>query len=295
MTDKPDAYEWWRNALAGNFGPVHDGDPQPGFYRKRKFKAGPWVPVAIWFNDAEGMMLATADGAFTEADDVWSWVCKNPVSHEDFMTAVAGGGWPDDIPPERPAHGIGHNNPPSGAAASLAKIEETERDALKEIAGGIKDQAQSDRAANWGDRLRKLGQEAETSRKAEKKPHDDAGKEVQARWVPVVDRATVAAGKVRSALTAYLNEQDRKAQEQALQTGAPVALPTPSKVKAGTGARSTALRTIYSGEITDYEKALAHFANHAEIRAVVQKLANAAARSQINVPGVEIKERKEAA
>ena len=47
-----DKYAYWRNALAGNFGPVHDSDPQAGFYRARNKKAGKDDPIAIWFNDA---------------------------------------------------------------------------------------------------------------------------------------------------------------------------------------------------------------------------------------------------
>ncbi len=29
-------YAYWRDALTGKFGPIHDGDPQPGFYRLRR-------------------------------------------------------------------------------------------------------------------------------------------------------------------------------------------------------------------------------------------------------------------
>ena len=53
-------YDWYFKALdvAGDCGEltrdqlkalgISEGDPQAGFYRKRQFKDGPFVPVAIW-------------------------------------------------------------------------------------------------------------------------------------------------------------------------------------------------------------------------------------------------------
>ena len=50
-------HTYWQNALSGNFGAVHENDPQCGYYRMRKGRGGPWVPVAIWLEgqDDAGM------------------------------------------------------------------------------------------------------------------------------------------------------------------------------------------------------------------------------------------------
>ena len=62
-----DAYSYWRDALAGVFGEVHDGDPQPGFYRTRFAKSAPWLPVAIWAED--GRVLCDVNGGSVDPDE----------------------------------------------------------------------------------------------------------------------------------------------------------------------------------------------------------------------------------
>lgn len=89
------SYSWWRRALAGEFGPVHDGDPQPGFYRQplcSKINV-PWYPVAIW-PDEDGKLVAMKHHALIEqpiiadADELWSFCCEHPISEEAYR-AVA--------------------------------------------------------------------------------------------------------------------------------------------------------------------------------------------------------------
>ena len=38
----------WRKALAGEPVPLHENDPQPGYWRLRQGRGGPFLPVAIW-------------------------------------------------------------------------------------------------------------------------------------------------------------------------------------------------------------------------------------------------------
>ncbi len=101
--EEVDRYAWWRRALDGDPGPVHDGDPQPGFYRKRAFKKGPWQSVAIW--ELEGKVVAKLDHRMVDADELWTWVYRNPVSHEDYEKAMENGFWDDD--PDRTEEGKG--------------------------------------------------------------------------------------------------------------------------------------------------------------------------------------------
>ena len=35
---------WWRNAISGSIGLIHENDPQPGYYRMRDGKGGAFVP-----------------------------------------------------------------------------------------------------------------------------------------------------------------------------------------------------------------------------------------------------------
>jgi hypothetical protein len=97
-------WAWWQNALAGTIGPIHDGDPQQGYYRTR-FKDKPWEPVAIWFED--GKWHAMRGDRQVDASDIWTWCCRNPITYEAYTKAIEGAGWDDE--PEAPA--IGHNLP----------------------------------------------------------------------------------------------------------------------------------------------------------------------------------------
>lgn len=43
-----ETYNWWRRTVAGERVPRVEDDPQPGFYKTRSVRGGPFVPVAIW-------------------------------------------------------------------------------------------------------------------------------------------------------------------------------------------------------------------------------------------------------
>lgn len=90
-----DAYSYWRAALAGTFGPVHDDHPQPGFYRARVLpgRDTPWTPVAIWADESGAMraikhMYVVTQPLLCNPAEVWTWCCDNPIS-EDAYRAVA--------------------------------------------------------------------------------------------------------------------------------------------------------------------------------------------------------------
>lgn len=96
-------YTYWRAALAGNFGPVHDGDPQPGFYRAKVTRGpyGIWTPVAIW-PEPDGTLTAlkhvwiSRSPVFIDPDEVWLWCSQNPITEEAYRAvAEQKQPWPD--------------------------------------------------------------------------------------------------------------------------------------------------------------------------------------------------------
>jgi hypothetical protein len=94
-----DSYSWWRQALLGQFGPIHESDPQPGYYRIRKGRGGPWLPVAIWAEDEESKPVCLVDGVESDPFEVWTWVCRYPVPYETYVAvAERGEPWPEDLP-----------------------------------------------------------------------------------------------------------------------------------------------------------------------------------------------------
>lgn len=295
-----DPHHWWREALEGRFGPIHEGEPQTGFYKTR-YKAQPWEPVAIWRDGATGEWCALRSGKEVDAAHLWTYACKNPISYELYQAVAARGEpWPEDIlsrsdDPEVPAADrfvtLSHNAPPEGYESLKADVEELKREAERQIkAGEVSSQEDADRLSNLATRLGEFEKQADDLRKKEKKPHDDAGKAVQVKWLPVVEDAKVAKERLKAHVSRWLNaELERKRQKAAADIAAgadPIALDI--KVKAGTRGKTVALRTVKTAKLTDYRKTLDHFAEHPEVKDLVQRLANAAARSGIAVPGAEI-------
>lgn len=83
---------WWRAALAGNR-PAITEDPEPGFYKRRLVKGGPWVPVHIWIErelDEAGdliddeRVMCTVDGRLAAAADHWTYCAAHPIKEAEF-------------------------------------------------------------------------------------------------------------------------------------------------------------------------------------------------------------------
>jgi hypothetical protein len=98
-----DGYQWWRDALAGKFGPVHESEPQPGFYRRKLFsgKTAPWAAVAI-FPGANGMVamqnkVVVPRPTSIDAMEAWMWCADNPIPEETYrLVAEQSQPWPSD-------------------------------------------------------------------------------------------------------------------------------------------------------------------------------------------------------
>ncbi len=97
-----DLYAWHRAALAGDAPPIHDGDPQCGWFKTRAVKGGPWVPARIWITrdlDPETFELAgdetfacEIDGARRSAEASWTYLAHHPISkadHDALITTIA--------------------------------------------------------------------------------------------------------------------------------------------------------------------------------------------------------------
>lgn len=59
-------------------------------------------------------------------------------------------------------------------------------------------------------RLRRVANDADDARKAEKKPHDDAGKLVQSKWKPILDKADLAADTAKQVLAPWLRQLEER-------------------------------------------------------------------------------------
>ena len=89
---------YWHSALQGKSLPIHENDPQEGWYRTRPRKGYRSLPVRIWRDEGSGALLALRDGKRVDPYEIWTWVCLNPVSVEAYEAALmAGAPWPDEI------------------------------------------------------------------------------------------------------------------------------------------------------------------------------------------------------
>ena len=88
---------YWHSTLQGKSLPIHENDPQEGWYRTRPRKGYRSLPVRIWRDEGSGELLALRDGKRVDPYQVWTWVCLNPVSVEAYEAVLErNGNWPDE-------------------------------------------------------------------------------------------------------------------------------------------------------------------------------------------------------
>lgn len=223
------------------------------------------------------------------------------------------------------APGPGHNQPPPSEAFAL-HIEELFSLVSGSTASPVTDDEQEAALDALLDDVRKARQDADKQRAAEKKPHDDAAKAVQAVWKPLLDRCDAAMAALKAALTPYRTEKQRAKDEaakkardeaEALQKAAQDALRQSDDLEAKFAAEqelekakkltavankidrsATGLRTYWLAEITDRKAALLHYLSRYPERfeALIQQMADEDARgTRAPVPGIVFHQDKRAA
>jgi hypothetical protein len=218
MSDE-NSWEFWNAALSnpsevGKSLSVHDGDPHTGFWRVRTGKQGPFVPVAIWRQNGE--WIALRNGETTDAEALWTWCCRNPITEEAYYKALDGGGW-DDEPAAKTAakpRGIGDNLPSDPCEALTLEF-----DGEKELAGEflktpITEQAQADRAAVLAKRIAAIAKKATDLHKVEKQPSLDECRRIDDKWRPLKEEPDALSKKLKRHMDDYLREQQRIEQER---------------------------------------------------------------------------------
>jgi hypothetical protein len=322
-TTEADVWSWWSDALSGTFGPIHEGHPQQGYYRTRsKDKAtgryGPWEPVAIWLDD--GQWRALRGNTVVLAEDIWTWVCRNPVTYEAYEKAREGGGWDDDAPVEVAADGA---TPADPFIKLQHELEKSSRTADAFLKTKVETQADADKAASWAKALAELRKDAENRRVAEKQPFLDGGRAVDAKWKAITDladkltkdlkrhvepfliaqkraeeaRAKEAAAKAEALRQEALRLNDTDSRETAMKEAAQAEKEaTVQNTSAGRTGSKVSLRVEKTGKVTDYSKAATALLamKHPDLIALIDQLANRAAKANMPFDGMEIIETEKA-
>jgi len=316
------SYKFWENALKGNFKGADANTPAPGFYKAKKHKDGNWFPVAIWYNGDE-CLCADVKGTM-DPFKVWPWCAKHPISEADFRYYEEHGRWQGEAE-------IGHNSPPDAELAIDDQIKDIMGQAEAWLEKNkITSQEQADKAAGFSQKLSQLSKDAEKKRKAEKQPHLDAGKAIDAKYKAIVDLPKNTIAALKAAITPFLIAEQEKKEEAARKERAeaakkiveaekikadkekknltekeekiikeaetaPLIQPKPKASVGGHTGRKVSLRTKIRAEITDYEKALIALKDHPEMKDFVQKLCDRAAKADKEIDGMKIIKEKVAA
>lgn len=82
-------YAWWRAALAGENPPIHDGDPQCGWFKRRLYRDGPWLHAVIW-RASDGNIYCQVGGKNKDAREAWNWLASNPITVEEYREIQSG-------------------------------------------------------------------------------------------------------------------------------------------------------------------------------------------------------------
>jgi hypothetical protein len=301
---------------------MHLDEPQTGSYEARaknpntgKVKRS---VVAYWYVKGELHCLVNNQPVeLPRAKAIWTWCGQRPLSEKVYRdVAERGLPWPGESAavceleqssapasasddPSRPRYLS--NMPPDDESLEglTAQIEYLAEHAAKMIEAGVaKSQEAADEAAHLSEALRKLGIKADEKRKTEKKPHDDAAKEVQERWNPILAKARVYADLKATVIAPFLDAENRRRDAERMaaeRAGRPAPETKPATAGSGAGSRKVHTQTVKDVKIVDYAKALMALKDHEFVTAAVQRAAEAVARAGVaKIDGCEITERTSA-
>ncbi|QRZ14699.1 hypothetical protein JWJ88_17190 [Paracoccus methylovorus] len=97
-TSKAAQYDFWRRTVAGERVPRFEDGPEPGFYKRRMVRGGPFVPVEIWLVQeidpitgeltADERFEAICNGQLCDPMAVWTYCRAISAEEYDALTGV---------------------------------------------------------------------------------------------------------------------------------------------------------------------------------------------------------------
>lgn len=277
-------YTYWHAALRGEKPPMHDGDMHAGFYRlSRKDRSDDAVSY-FWHGSTLVCLVNGKTGI--AADEIWTRCGHNAVSHDDYQHRIKHGRWPNDAEIVARSNNAPADNSIEDVTARLDALESQAKNLIKR--GAALSQNEADHASDIANAIAEIEKRAIVLHKSEKQPHLDACRHVDGKWFTVRDHAnSIKADLKAKVVTPFLVQLRRAAEaeaEKARELGVADFLEQP-KIGAGSIKRTVALRTKVSAKIVDYDAVLTTVKNNPEIRELVQRFADAAARGGNPLPG----------
>jgi hypothetical protein len=327
-------YEWWQRAIAGEkigseLLPIHESEPQYGFFRRRTSKGGGYIGVAIFPHPETGDMIAVQNGEQVDPLNVWTWVAQYPVTEASYRAWSETGKWPDldeAVTQSLATPGIGDNRGPTDDADIIAAQIAAASANAAEYAE-IRDDETASKAQSVRSRLLELSREADKRREKLKAPHLEAGKTIDALWNPMVKAAKATADGIAKALGAHETrkarevaevarkvEEERRAAEAERQKAiaaqlaahpdapmpeaAPIVpvppplAPEPVTAIRGAYGRAAAVKLVKICVVQDFDAAYLSLKANLELKALISKLAQKAVDAGYEVGGCTVTEER---
>ena len=329
-----------------DFGPK--GEPPSGFYRQATRQGieaiAIWRDGEGAIHCRRSIFGNGAKMGADEIDELLATCGHYPISHDLYMAVTKEGKeWPPEYattltaqeikncvpwtpelgrakigkdiePAENPRAVAGGNNPPKdltpdqNLAGQVNVMEAAVADWLKSIGGEPRNKAEADTLGNYAVKFADFKTTAEAAHKVEKEPHLIAGREVDAKWFAIRDRAAAVRKRCLDIVGKWIKteqtkraEEARKANEEAARLRAEqaktadVAPPAveevkPEPVKVGT-ARSLSQRERQTWVVTDPAAYAAFLCKMETIPPDLTEVLNKIARRQgaagiTQIPGV---------
>ena len=186
--------------------PFTSSNPQCGFYKRRLVKDGPWLPIAFWRNK-DDQIVGGFEGKLVDPIEHWTFAAKYPVSEASYRYYIRNGHWLDEAP-QTP-----RSNMPSDPFEALTleiqdKLEQAQ--IWLKTAPRAPTETDANMARNMQAALLQLNKRADALHKAEKQPHLDAGRAVDAKFEFRKLVATVA-DRLRDVFTAFMKAEEVRA------------------------------------------------------------------------------------
>lgn len=93
-------WNWWREALRGDRGPINANEPMSGFYRLRRKDKATGVMIntvaAFWREGRTGILRCKQNRRMLseiEALELWPFASKNPIAHAAYQAFMREGNW----------------------------------------------------------------------------------------------------------------------------------------------------------------------------------------------------------
>ena len=204
MQDAKD-YAFWRAALRGGKQPVHESNPQCGFYKRRLVKDGEWLPIAFWRNK-DDQIVCCFEGKLVDPLEHWTFAAKYPVSEASYRHYIRNGHWPDDV-----AQSPRSNMPSDPFEALKLEVQDKLEQAQNWLKTAPKAPTETDAnmARNMQAALLQLNKRADAMHKLEKQPHLDASRAVDTKFDFRKVVATVA-DRLRDVFTAFMRAEEAR-------------------------------------------------------------------------------------